>query len=191
MPAYRPTTGAAYYGYDSDMTAALLLVAFAASGPADLQAVLDRVRDSQDVPGVSAVVIRQNELIFAGASGVADLETASPMTADTVMYMGSLTKILTAVLALQLVESDLLGLTDPVAGIAVGSESDESAIRVDHLLTHSAGLEREGDFGYWFFRGLSRFDVAREIPHDYGTSFYPWHFAALFQHRLRGVRSRH
>ncbi|MCP4299663.1 MAG: beta-lactamase family protein [Gammaproteobacteria bacterium] len=132
------------------MTAALLLVALIASGPSDLQAVLDRVRDAQNVPGISAVVIRNNEVIFAGASGVADLETARPMTADTVMYMGSLSKILTAVLALQLVESDKLALEDAVAGIAIESETDTSTIRVTHLLTHSAGLEREGDFGYWF-----------------------------------------
>ena len=180
MPAYRPTTGAAYYGYDSDMTAALLLVAFAASGPADLQVILDRVRDSQDVPGVSAVVIRQNELVFAGASGVADLETASPMTADTVMYMGSLTKILTAVLALQLVEAELLGLMDPVAGIAVDSDSDSdgSAIRVDHLMTHSSGLEREGDFGYWFSAdfpdstSLAKYLMTTELRSTPGTSLH-------------------
>jgi CubicO group peptidase (beta-lactamase class C family) len=132
------------------MNAALLLAALIASGPSDLQAVLDRVRDTQNVPGISAVVIRNNEIVFAGASGVADLETERPMTADTVMYMGSLSKILTAVLALQLVESEKLGLEDPVTGIAVESEPDTSVIRVTHLLTHSAGLEREGDFGYWF-----------------------------------------
>jgi CubicO group peptidase (beta-lactamase class C family) len=132
------------------MNSALLLVGLIASGPLDLQAVLDRVRDKQDVPGISAVVIRNNEIVFAGASGVADLESARPMTADTVMYMGSLSKILTAVLALQLVESHELGLEDPVGGIAIESEQDTSAIRVAHLLTHSAGLEREGNFGYWF-----------------------------------------
>jgi len=160
------------------MTAALLLVALTASGTANLQAVLDQIRDAQDVPGVSAVVVRQNEIVFAGASGVANLETAQPMTADTVIYMGSLTKILTAVLALQLVESDELALDDPVSGIAIDSDRDDSTIQVAHLLTHSAGLEREGNFGYWFTAdfpdtaALARYLASTVLRFTPGTSLH-------------------
>ncbi len=132
------------------MNAALLFVALAASGPSELQAVLDSARESQDVPGASAVVIREDEVVFAGGSGVADLESASPMTVDTVLYMGSVTKVLTAILALKLVEDGRLGLDDAVPGIAVNGQREAPVVRVAHLLTHSAGLEREGDFGYWF-----------------------------------------
>lgn len=160
------------------MTNALLVVALTLAAPAELQAVLDRIRDAQDVPGVSAVVIQQNEVVFAGASGVANLETAQPMTADTVMYMGSLTKILTAVLTLQLVESDRLKLEDPVTGIAIDSIGGNSTIRVTHLLTHSAGLEREGDFGYWFNADfpdanlLAKYLVSTELRSTPGTTLH-------------------
>ena len=132
------------------MIATLLLAALAASETQDLQAVLDRSRVGQDVPGMSAVVIRQNEVVFAGASGVADLESERPMTADTVFYIGSLSKVLTAVLALQLIEQDKLSLDDRVTGIALETSGDAPTIRVTHLLTHAAGLEREGNFNYWF-----------------------------------------
>lgn len=128
------------------MTAALLLAALAASGPADLQALLDHFRDAQDVPGVSAVVVRQDEVLFAGASGVADLDSALPMSADSVFYIGSLSKVLTAVLVLQLVEAEQLSLDSTVAGIGRNS----IPVTITHLLTHSSGLQREGDFGYWF-----------------------------------------
>lgn len=112
---------------------------------ARLQKILDEERLQQDVPGVSAVVIRDGKLIFAGGSGVANIETGHPATADTVYYIGSITKVLTAVLTLHLIEQSELSLDQPVRGI-----SSTAPVSVLHLLTHSSGLEREGDFNYWF-----------------------------------------
>jgi len=132
------------------MNTGLIFVALAATCDINLQPTLDQIRIEQEVPGVSAVVTRKGEVIFAGASGVADLETGRKMTPDTVLYAGSLTKILTAVLTLQLVEKDELSLVDVVPGIAVASSSQNVDVQVTHLLTHTSGLEREGDFDYWF-----------------------------------------
>ena len=110
--------------------------------------MLDRYRAAQDIPGISAVVIRHNEPVFVGGSGVADIETGRPVTADTVFYIGSVTKVLTATLVLHLAETQILTLADTVPGI---NDVDQQAeINVRQLLTHSSGLEREGDFNYWF-----------------------------------------
>ncbi len=128
------------------MNVALALTALAATASPDIQSVLDRVRVAQEVPGVSAVVTHHDRVVFAGGSGVADIETARAMTAETVVYAGSLTKILTAVLTLRLVEEDRLSLDQRVDGIARHS----SDVKVVHLLTHASGLEREGNFEYWF-----------------------------------------
>jgi len=132
------------------VNAGLVLVAFAATCGIDLQPTLDQIRVEQEVPGVSAVVTRKEKVIFAGASGVADLETGRKMTPDTVLYAGSLTKILTAVLTLQLVEKGELSLDDVILGIAIESSKQDVNIQVVHLLTHASGLEREGNFDYWF-----------------------------------------
>jgi len=126
------------------LIAALVLAAL--GGSPDLQSVLDDMRESQDVPGISAVIVSKLGVVFAGASGVANLESSERMTADSVIYAGSLSKLLTAALVLQLVEQGSLSLADEVDGIGDGSRS----VTVEHLLTHSAGLPREGDFGYWF-----------------------------------------
>ncbi len=128
---------------------ALAVLAAAAATDLHLQSVLDRMRIAQAVPGVSVVVTRHSDVVFAGGSGVADLESGRAMTADTVLYAGSLTKILTAVLTLRLVEENQLALNDPVAGISRGTR-DVPGITIAHLLTHASGLAREGDFGYWF-----------------------------------------
>ena len=130
------------------MNIPLIMAAIAATNAPDLQQVLDQVRTDQEIPGVSVVVAQRDEILFAGASGVADLESGRAMTPDTVLYAGSLSKLFTVVLTLQLAEQDKLSLDDVVDGIAAASGHD--SIRVRHLLTHSSGLDREGNFNYWF-----------------------------------------
>ena len=127
------------------LSVALLIVGLAA-GAADLRAILEQERIEQDVPGVSAVVSHEGSVLFAGGAGVADVETGQAMSADTILYAGSLTKILTAVLALDLVGDGSLSLDEIARNVADGRHG----ITVTHLLTHTSGLVREGDFGYWF-----------------------------------------
>ncbi len=127
-----------------------MITVVAAASNANFQSVIDDFRESQDIPGVSAVVVRANDVIFSGASGMADLATKREMTADTVFYIGSLTKVLTAVLTLNLIEADKLSLVDTVDFIAADAEDAAIAVSVSHLLTHSSGLPREGNFDYWF-----------------------------------------
>ncbi len=132
------------------MNPALILTALGATANPALQSIVDEFRESQDVPGVSAVVIKGNDVIYAGASGLADLKTGRAMSADTVFYVGSLSKVFTAVLTLNLIEANKLSLVDTVDGIAVASGEPTPAISVSHILTHASGLTREGDFDYWF-----------------------------------------
>lgn len=156
------------------MTAALLLVALTASGPPHLQAVLDRLRREQDVPGVTAIVVNREGVVFAGASGVADLQTSEPLTPQSIFYIGSVSKVLTAVLVLQLVEAEQLSLNDAASGIAHGA----GPVTVGHLLTHASGLEREGDFAYWFTaefpdnKALQDYLATAELRTKPGTSFH-------------------
>lgn len=128
------------------MHTCLILALITAS--ASFQAELDRQRTVQEIPGISAVVTHKANELFAGASGYADIETARPMDADTPVYAGSLSKILTAVLTLVLSDEGDLALTDTVEGIANGQES--FAVTIRQLLTHTSGLVREGNTDYWF-----------------------------------------
>ena len=132
------------------MTVASILGALAVAATPNYQQILDRFQVDQEIPGVSAIVTYQDRVLFSGASGVADLETGRAMTADTVMYAGSLTKILTAIMTLRLVDEDKLSLSEAVPAIARESSRENGDINIFHLLTHSSGLDREGDFGYWY-----------------------------------------
>lgn len=128
----------------------MLFATLSLATAADFQALLDDIRQQQDVPGVSAAVVIDGEIIFAGGSGFADLKTQTPMTPDTILYMGSLSKIPTAILALHAVETGQWSLDDRIDAVRFGRGENSSAVTLAHLLTHASGLEREGDFGYWF-----------------------------------------
>ena len=128
------------------MNLATLVIAATAT-VAPLQVVLDEQRTGQDIAGISAVVVSRGETLFLGASGVSDLDTGEEMTPDTRLYIGSVSKVLTATLTLQLVESGLLDLDESVSAI---DHEVRIPVTVRHLLSHSSGLAREGDFGYWF-----------------------------------------
>jgi CubicO group peptidase (beta-lactamase class C family) len=128
------------------MTVTSLIAALVVTAVPDYQSILDQFLIDQEISGVSAVVTYKDEVYFAGASGLADIESRREMTADTVMYAGSLTKIMTAAMTLRLVDGGKLSLIDVVPGIS--HETDD--VNILHLLTHTSGLDREGDFGYWF-----------------------------------------
>ncbi len=132
------------------LAATLLLASAVASSDSSYQALLEQVREEQGVPGISVVVTRGNRIVFSGASGYADIETRRAMTADTVLYCGSLSKVLTATLVLKLVEDRALALGANASDILDTPIAGARPITVEHLLTHTSGLTREGDFGYWF-----------------------------------------
>lgn len=132
------------------MSPTLIAAALVATATPDFQSILDRLQASQEVPGVSAVVSQGDQVIFAGGSGLSDIETSRDMSPDTVLYAGSLSKVFTAVLVLRLVEENRLGLADTVDGIGGARPGGARPVTLKHLLTHASGLEREGNFGYWF-----------------------------------------
>jgi CubicO group peptidase (beta-lactamase class C family) len=93
------------------------------------------------------------------------------MTPDTVLYAGSLSKLFTVVLTLQLAEQGKLSLDDVVDGIAVTSAHD--SIKVRHLLTHSSGLDREGNFNYWFNASFPDKSALANYLHDIDLASRP------------------
>ncbi len=118
---------------------------------------LRRAASSGDVPGVVAAAANADGVIFEGAFGKRNLTTGVPMTADTVLWIASMTKAVTGACAMQLVERGKLSLDADLAPILPelgrvqvleGFTSDgkprmrqpKRAITLRHLLTHTAGF---------------------------------------------------
>jgi len=102
----------------------------------DFENQLEVVREALKIPGMSAAVVQDQELIWTSGFGYADLENEVPATPDTPFGLASVTKPISAVLTMQLVEEGLIDLDAPVSeyGIDLGNE----AITVRHLLTHTS-----------------------------------------------------
>jgi CubicO group peptidase (beta-lactamase class C family) len=67
----------------------------------------------------------------------------APVTADTLFPLGSVTKVVTASMALQLVGDDTLRLDEPIAHLLPPGRCREvlGDVSLRHLLTHTSGLE--------------------------------------------------
>ena len=108
--------------------------------PDRIQAALDAVHRA-GIPAAFAE-IRDGDDVFSGASGIADLDTGAPATADMRHRVGSITKTFTAVAVLRQVEQGHIGLDTPIGHylphLVPGDRGD--AITVRMLIGHTSGL---------------------------------------------------
>src|SRR5438309_10559138 len=70
-----------------------------------------------DVPGVVAMAATRDEVVYQGAFGRRALPDGDPMTSDTVFWIASMTKAITSMAAMQLVEQGKLTLDVPIAHV--------------------------------------------------------------------------
>jgi CubicO group peptidase (beta-lactamase class C family) len=97
------------------------------------------------VPGLSVAVVRADGVRWLRGFGVADLDTRTPASPETIYLWFSMTKIVTATAVLQLADRGQLALEDPVARYyprfgALRPADRAARVTVRHLLSHSAGL---------------------------------------------------
>ncbi len=119
-------------------------------------AVLAGVIDAGDLSGAVTLIWRDGEIAQVTTQGKRSLETGAPMTRDTLFRIASMTKPITTVAALMLLESGDLSLDDPITkwlpefkGMSVLNDPTGPLdavspaardITVDDLMTHRAGL---------------------------------------------------
>jgi CubicO group peptidase (beta-lactamase class C family) len=112
--------------------------------------------DERKIAGAVALVTKDGEVVYSDAVGHRNVEAAAPMTEDTIFRIMSMTKPITSVGALILVDEGLISLDDPVAKyipafarvqVAVQGPSGkyrnvkaERKVTIRDLLTHTSGL---------------------------------------------------
>jgi len=79
--------------------------------------VLKRAVDAKDVPGVVALAATDRSIVYQGAFGKRELGKDAAMTPDTVVWIASMTKAITASAAMQLVERGKLKLDSAAAEV--------------------------------------------------------------------------
>jgi CubicO group peptidase (beta-lactamase class C family) len=112
------------------------------------------------IPGAIVLIQRHGQPVYFKCFGKRDVEQGTPMTADTIFPIHSVTKTITSVAALMLVDRGKIALDDPVskyipsfAGIKVGVERKDASgrpaldlvplrrpINIEDLLLHTSGI---------------------------------------------------
>jgi len=122
---------------------------------ARFEATVERLADEKKIPGLSVAVLKDQKVVLARGFGFADLDRQVAATADTPYDIASVTKPLSAVVAMKLVEMRLLDLDRPIAGysqwaafradfseatsiFAKGLRCDPPMHTLRHLLSHTA-----------------------------------------------------
>jgi CubicO group peptidase (beta-lactamase class C family) len=125
-----------------------------------IDAIFSEAVESKKMPGIVAMAATDKGVLYEGAFGQREIGKPAPMTLDTVVWIASMTKAITATAAMQLVERGKLSLERPAAEVV----SELGAVRVlegfdaagrprlrapkrpmtlRHLLTHTAGFSYE------------------------------------------------
>jgi methyl acetate hydrolase len=143
---------------------------------AGIDAALSRAAEAKEVPGVVALAATDAGVLYEGAFGLRDIVDGPAMTRDSVFRIASMTKAVTSVAAMQLVEQGKLRLDEPIGKVlpelaapqvlegfdtagAPRLRSAKRPITLRHLLTHTAG------FGYEMWNPeLIRYVAATGMP---------------------------
>jgi len=116
--------------------------------------------DSKAMPGIVALAATDKGTVYEGAFGTREIGKATPMTLDTVVWIASMTKAITATAAMQLVERGKLSLDRPAAEVVpelnraqvldgfdgAGKprlRAPKRPMTLKNLLTHTAGYAYE------------------------------------------------
>jgi CubicO group peptidase (beta-lactamase class C family) len=128
---------------------------------ADLQSYQERFQSrleeliaEHDVPGASFGIVLGDESLEL-AAGVVNVETGVATTPDTLFQIGSITKVYTATMVMQLVDEGKISLDQPVATyvpeLTLADAEAARTITVRQLLTHTSGID--GDLFEDYGRG--------------------------------------
>src|SRR5436305_2386626 len=124
---------------------------------AQIEQMLRQKTADKEIPGVVAMAANANEVIYQGAHGKRDLSKDDPMTLDSVFWIASMSKAITAAGAMQLVEQGKLSLDAPIGQVLPDLSAPQvlegfdangepklrpakTAITLRHLMTHTAGF---------------------------------------------------
>jgi CubicO group peptidase (beta-lactamase class C family) len=109
-----------------------------------LDARLAQIFKENHIPGASVALIENGEVTFAKGYGYADVAKKIPATADTPFRAGSISKSVTSIAVMTLVELKKLSLDAPIATLVpdvhfVNRWEPTDPVRLVHLLEHTTG----------------------------------------------------
>jgi len=127
---------------------------------ADLKNFIAKYRIEENIPGVGIALLYQGKIAWAEGFGVANAWSREPVTANTNFEVASISKVVTAYMALRLVDEGKLAIDRPLQSYLRKEWLPRSAYRdsvtLQHVLSHSSGLGK----------------LSRDLMFRPGTAYY-------------------
>lgn len=127
------------------------------------------------IPGASVSIVKNGKVLYSRGYGFADLEAKKPVQANSLFRIGSVSKTLTSVAILKLVEQRRLDLSTPAIALlnyqsSTVSRSYDSRIKqitIQNLLQGTAGWDRSHNGDPMFM------PIAQQAAHKYSNTLRP------------------
>jgi serine beta-lactamase-like protein LACTB, mitochondrial len=114
---------------------------------APIRALAAAEAKKQSMPAISVAVVRDHQLACSIALGWADLEQRVPNNSKSLHRLASLSKPITAVFTMQLVEEGKLALGDSIRQWIPDLPEHLDRVTIRHLLAHQSGIREYADMG--------------------------------------------
>lgn len=101
--------------------------------------------DNEQLPGLSAVIVKEDKIVWMNSYGFADIENMIPAADTSVYLLASISKLFTGTAVMQLAENNLINLDDGINNYLPwtlqipGFQSDELTYR--QLMTHTSSIQ--------------------------------------------------
>lgn len=120
---------------------------------AEIDGLVREFTKRENIPGAAWGVVIDGDLVHVGTAGVRELKTKSPVTAETVFRIASMTKSFTAMAIMKLRDEGRLALDDPAERYVPELKdlkyptTDSPRITIRHLLSHAEGFPEDNPWG--------------------------------------------
>ena len=106
----------------------------------DYQSIIDAISEDYDSAGIQATIIFKNGEKWTGASGYANHSKKIPVTNQSILNIGSVTKLYTSTLTISLVEQKKMALDDSLSKWLNIDNAEWSDLKIKQLLSHTSGI---------------------------------------------------
>lgn len=115
---------------------------------------LEAQKDYEQLPGITAIVVEDQEVLWSGAFGLSNTEESIKANSSTIGSICSISKLFTSVAIMKLYDEGKLRLDDRISDLLPQYDLEQQypesgPITVRSLMTHSSGLPREANYFYW------------------------------------------
>ena len=113
-----------------------------------IKAYLSELQKKEKIAGMAVAITDREKVLYAEGFGAESMERPQvKVTASSLFRIASITKVVTGMTTLSLVEEDLLSLDTPVKDtlpwLTLADKNTENKVTLRHLLSHTSGLEAE------------------------------------------------